>query len=590
MRACLRKLITLLLISGLVANSLLAQLTVDDFEDNVKDPALWSADSGSAFGQLNEINGRLEFTSSDPFGEVERSRPYNLTLPADSGWVVTAEVANFVLTTTNPQIASLGIAVFPTGDSVREVWIELYSSWTSGIESVWGYNAQLIKASDPDNYYGFDSGNVITASEGQLRLTYDSGTRIITADYWPSNEPDWIELASFGVGGSGGLNGNSDWGLGSEGTFEMTLWGYTLARSVSSGNAFFESISVQATGGSGPPLVANNDRVTIRKDVKEYEIEAKVNDRSVAGGLELLTITNVTETTIGAIISTNGDIIVYTPPEDFLGTETLTYTIEDGDGNTDTAEIEINIVDVSYPGSESDSVLISTMELVALQFPEWAPYLALYEKHIAEILTLTLDLENSPQSSSFGLKTHGSPVGARSGSPERQAQLENIFQLLVEPAVSVLTGETDEVVVSEELVTEIIDMRIYLEEAGSDFLKADIQELVETAEDKEAIIGRSIAEQAIVDPGTGIVEAFEPELLPGSIFSISSWNATGLALNLWRYNLEAMTGWEQLPTTDRTPSGEKVILSDPNPISDPALYQVRGERENVEFDASTPPN
>lgn len=589
MSACAVRERGLLLIGGLLANGLLGQLTVDDFEDNSKDLALWGTDYGSPSGQLTETNGRLEVTSSDSFGEMEVSRPYSLTLPADSGWVVTAEVANFVLTPVNPQIASLGIAVFPTGDAVREVWVELYASWTGAGVAVWGYNSQLIKASIPDDYFGSDSGNQISQSEGQIRLSYNSATRVITADYWPAGEPTWIELATFGVGGSGGLQGNSDWGLAGGGTFNLTLWGYTYARSVASGNMYFESVSIEGTGSSGPPLVAINDRITIRKNIEDYAIEAKVNDRSLGGTPESITITGVSSSSIGASVSTDGEVVIYTPPADFLGTETLSYSIEDGDGNTDTADIEINVIDVRYPGSDSDSVLISTMELIALRYPEWAPYLALYEKHIAEILFLTLDTENSPQIPGFGIKSTGSLAGVRSGNADTQAQLETVFQLLVEPAVSILTGDTDEVLVSQELVTEIINLREYLQEAGSDILKADIEELLEGAEDRNVIIGRTVEEQAIVSAGDSAVEAFEPKLLPGSLFSISSKNITGLALHLWNYDLESDSGWTQLPSTNRTTEGDTVILSDPNPVDDATLYQVRGAVENAGFNSSSEP-
>ncbi|NDV61245.1 hypothetical protein G0Q06_02135 [Puniceicoccales bacterium CK1056] len=580
MSALLRNLFACVAIGGLASTGLWAQLTVDDFEDNLKDPALWGTDEGSGSAQLTETNGRLEFTNSDFIGEVEVSRPSQLALPVDSGWIVTVEVANFVVTAFNPQIASLGIAVFPAGDQVREVWIELYSSWTAGGDAVWGYNTQLVKASDPDGYYGADSGNQIPVSEGQLRLIYDSATRIITAEFWPNGEPGWIELATFGVSGSGGNEGNSNWGLGAADTFDLTLWGYADAKSVSAGSIYFESFSVEGTGSGGPELVANNDTATIQKNTEAYEIHAKVNDRSLASALESVTITGVSDSNVGSAVSTNGQVVLYTPPAEFLGTDNLTYTIEDGAGNTDSAEIEVRVVDVAYPGSDSDSGLISAMELAALRYPEWAPYLALYERHIAEILSLTLASDSFSSAKGIVEKSGGFPVQTRSGNSSTQAQLETVFQLLAEPAVAILTGETEDVLVSQELVDEIINLRVYLQDVGSDSLKADLQDLVDGAEDRNAIIGRTVAEQAVVAPGSSLLEAVDPTLLPGAFFAVSSQNVTGLILNLWRYNLETSDGWVQLPTTVRDPNGEKVVLRDPDPVSDPVLYHVRGERDS----------
>lgn len=592
MKACILRLASLQMITVVGLSSLSAQLTVDDFEDNSKDPTLWGGDYGSPNGRLIEQNGRLEFTSTASFGEEEVSRPYNLTLPADTGWTVTAEVKNSVLTPFNPQIASLGIAVFPTGNSNEEIWIELYASWTAGGASVWGYATQLYDELNSGNYVGNDSGNQIPTNEGQVRLSYNASLRVVTADYLIKGQTEWVELATYGVAGSGGLTGNSNWGLGTTGSFDLTLWGYTDSKTVASGEIYFESITIQGGtgGGGGPPLVANDDTITIRKNIESYEIQARVNDRSLAGAPESIVITDVSESSIGASVSTDGETILYSPPADYLGTETLTYSIQDGDGNADTADIEVSVIDVSYPGSTSDSGLISLMEAIALEFPAWVPYLTLYEKHIAEILLLTLDAQSSTKIPGFGIKSLDSTPDVRAGNAFRQAQLEAIFQMLVEPAVSVLTGETDEVFVSSELVNEIISLREYLQEAGSDILKADIQELVDGAEDRNLIIGRSVAEQAIVDPGSSIVEAFDPKVVEGSRFSISSWNVTGLDLHVWKYDLENSNDWEQMPNTQRNQDGEKMILKVPIPASGSNLYQVRGKRENLGFSSSSSPN
>ncbi|WP_407496513.1 Ig-like domain-containing protein, partial [Pseudooceanicola sp. MF1-13] len=67
-----------------------------------------------------------------------------------------------------------------------------------------------------------------------------------------------------------------------------------------------------------------------------------------------LTITDVTGATNGTA-TVIGNQVVYTPNDDFNGTETLTYTVTDPDGNTDTATITVNVTPVNdAPVAEDD--------------------------------------------------------------------------------------------------------------------------------------------------------------------------------------------------------------------------------------------
>lgn len=560
-----------LLLASLTAN---AQLTVEDFEDSFKDPTLWGADEGTT-GVLAESDGRLNFTNPAPSGEIEVSCPLLIPLPADDGWQVTAEVFNSVNTVIAPQITSIGVAVFPSGEREREVFLEIYSSWTD-FGGVWGYYTELFDptASFPGSN---DSGNDIPINSGQIRLSYDPGTGIFTAEYWPTGEPGWIELATFGVGGSGGTHGTGDWGLGPGDTFDLTLFGYANERVVSYGQMFIESLTLEGVDfNPGPPLVANDDRITVRKDIMDYVIEVKVNDRSLLGAPETVTVTEVSESLIGAMVSTDGEGVRYTPPAGFIGSDTLTYTVEDGAGNTDSADILIEVVDLAYPGSASDAALIAELEKLGRSLSVWERFYLLYEKHIAEILLLTVDGGDAGLArGSPGPPENGSGT-VRQGTGETQLLLEEFFTTLTDPAVAILTGQSDTVQITDEMVDVVMEMREYLQETGSDALKADLEMLTEEAEASEAYVGRSLEGQLLVPELAGLLDSFDPQLSAGALFSIRSWNITGVVPGLWRYALDNLEGWTPIET-HRTQEETSVLLSDPDPIDGPVLYQVRGE-------------
>ena len=93
---------------------------------------------------------------------------------------------------------------------------------------------------------------------------------------------------------------------------------------------------------------AVSDTFTVSEDTEENEIDPLANDPA---GQNTLTIKSV-GTLSGqgtATISDDGKKILYTPAENFVGTETFTYTIENQDGIEDTATITITVLPVNDP-------------------------------------------------------------------------------------------------------------------------------------------------------------------------------------------------------------------------------------------------
>ena len=63
---------------------------------------------------------------------------------------------------------------------------------------------------------------------------------------------------------------------------------------------------------------------------------------------EALQISNVSPATHGTVtIATDGKALIFTPAANFSGTDTFTYTLSDGRGGTDTAQVTVTITEVN---------------------------------------------------------------------------------------------------------------------------------------------------------------------------------------------------------------------------------------------------
>ena len=100
------------------------------------------------------------------------------------------------------------------------------------------------------------------------------------------------------------------------------------------------TLTVEVTPVNDAPL-AVDDQVAGVEDQIIQNIDLLANDSDVDG--DALTVVEV-ESSQGASITFNEDgTIDYVPLPNFVGTDTLTYTIEDGNGETSTATITVEI-------------------------------------------------------------------------------------------------------------------------------------------------------------------------------------------------------------------------------------------------------
>ena len=99
------------------------------------------------------------------------------------------------------------------------------------------------------------------------------------------------------------------------------------------------------------PPVAVADVWTGDEDVTAAVLDVLANDTTGPDGVEVLTITSVSSTNQGGSVTVASDnqSLLYTPPANFSGTDTFTYTITDGMLNSEATAVVTVTVSTSTP-------------------------------------------------------------------------------------------------------------------------------------------------------------------------------------------------------------------------------------------------
>ena len=97
--------------------------------------------------------------------------------------------------------------------------------------------------------------------------------------------------------------------------------------------------------------VATDDEVTVMEDAVDFEIDVLDNDSFDPDVEETLTISAFDQPSGGGQLTLSSDSrsLLYTPPADFFGTSTFTYTVSDGNGGTDEGLVTITVVEQNDP-------------------------------------------------------------------------------------------------------------------------------------------------------------------------------------------------------------------------------------------------
>jgi VCBS repeat-containing protein len=116
---------------------------------------------------------------------------------------------------------------------------------------------------------------------------------------------------------------------------------FTYTVSDGNGGSDTATVTVTVNGVNDPPVAVNDSAIT-KKDTSVI-IDVLSNDSDPDIG-DMLTVDSVTQGTNGSV-SNNGSYVTYTPATGFNGTDNFSYTVSDGNGGTDTATVNVTVVD-----------------------------------------------------------------------------------------------------------------------------------------------------------------------------------------------------------------------------------------------------
>ena len=99
------------------------------------------------------------------------------------------------------------------------------------------------------------------------------------------------------------------------------------------------SLSGTTTVANAPPVAAGDTEV-IAED-SSVTVAVLANDSDSDG--DTLTVTSVTQASHGSVVINSGTDVTYTPQANYYGTDTFTYTVDDGHGGQDSALVTVTI-------------------------------------------------------------------------------------------------------------------------------------------------------------------------------------------------------------------------------------------------------
>jgi hypothetical protein len=163
---------------------------------------------------------------------------------------------------------------------------------------------------------------------------------------------------------------------GANGTVAFTATGVTytpnadyfgpdsFSYTISDGNGGFDTatVNVTVTPVNDDP-VANDDSATVNEDSTNNFIDVLHNDDDGVDSGEMLEVIGATDGANGTVTFTATGVF-YTPNPDFFGPDSFTYTISDGNGGTDTATVNVTVIQVgpSFLGTNGNDTYLVRLD------------------------------------------------------------------------------------------------------------------------------------------------------------------------------------------------------------------------------------
>lgn len=122
-------------------------------------------------------------------------------------------------------------------------------------------------------------------------------------------------------------------------------------------------VSITVTAVNDQPT-ANDDNATTQEDAPIVTIDVLANDTDVDN--DRLVVITATQASNGSVTINTDRTVTYAPNRNFCGTDTFTYTLGDGKGETDKASVEVTV----NPVNDAPSITSKPVETTRV----WASY------------------------------------------------------------------------------------------------------------------------------------------------------------------------------------------------------------------------
>jgi outer membrane protein OmpA-like peptidoglycan-associated protein len=162
---------------------------------------------------------------------------------------------------------------------------------------------------------------------------------VLANDSDPDGDPLTIIAVGMASGGQVINNGGSVTYLPDPDFVGVDSFTYTVSDGQGGESSASVTVTVTAAADANQPPVANDDRAVTNRNTPVL-IDVLANDTDPDG--DSLTIDSVTSPQNGSAIIQNGRIL-YTPNTGFRGTDRFSYTVSDGRGGTDSANVTVII-------------------------------------------------------------------------------------------------------------------------------------------------------------------------------------------------------------------------------------------------------
>jgi hypothetical protein len=170
------------------------------------------------------------------------SRPWVLTrFPYNGDWEMQVDVSNLTAPSTDKQGSSFGIILFSPHSWNNYLYAELYADFNPAGTPHRVFYGELTTGK---NSASVDSGD-LGLTHGAVRMVFDSVTKLVTVFYDtnPGDGYQWIPYGSFGLAGSGGTDGNTDWSLTENDQFTVYVYGYSEHMKITSGQLYGDNFT-----------------------------------------------------------------------------------------------------------------------------------------------------------------------------------------------------------------------------------------------------------------------------------------------------------------------------------------------------------